>query len=231
MRTLGPAGAVLSTLIAVTVFGVVGGLYALYFATQVAGSSPGNMTSFLAAHGDAFALAGILGALAGSLALVVVALLTGVRFADQWPMRIDGPRLARWLLAGGAAFVVLIPLTALLGDARGAKVYVEAYRSATAPWLMGVAIALAGPVFEELAVRGLLLPAFARTRLGVRGAVVLTALVWALAHAGRHPAAIATLFAFGLLLGAARASTNSMTTPIAMHVAWNGALVALLATT
>jgi membrane protease YdiL (CAAX protease family) len=84
-----------------------------------------------------------------------------------------------------------------------------------------LAIGLLGPIAEELAFRGVLLGALRRTRLGIYGAIALTAAVWASIHMQYEPATLALIFIDGLVLGAARHYTRSLYVPIFMHVMGN----------
>jgi membrane protease YdiL (CAAX protease family) len=84
------------------------------------------------------------------------------------------------------------------------------------------------PIWEELLFRGLLIAGLQPTRLGASGAVLVSAAVWALIHGQYDFYGIATIFACGLLFGAARLRTGSILVPIAMHVVQNA--LALLET-
>jgi membrane protease YdiL (CAAX protease family) len=59
------------------------------------------------------------------------------------------------------------------------------------------------------------------SRLGASGAVLLSALAWASIHGQYDWYGIVTIFALGLLLGAARVRTRSVVTPLVMHIAAN----------
>ena len=84
-----------------------------------------------------------------------------------------------------------------------------------------VAVGVLGPIAEELIFRGVLYGRLARSRLGVPGAIVVSALVWGMIHYTYTPGVIALLVFDGLLLGTARWQTRSVITPILMHVVWN----------
>lgn len=84
-----------------------------------------------------------------------------------------------------------------------------------------IGVGILGPVMEEFIVRGLLFGYLARTKIDMRLGIVILAAGWSLMHISYTPAVIAVIFAFGLLLGAARLKTKSVYVPIAMHIAWN----------
>jgi membrane protease YdiL (CAAX protease family) len=80
-----------------------------------------------------------------------------------------------------------------------------------------LAIGILGPIAEELAFRGLLMKVLSRTRLGVAGAIVITAAIWSLIHLQYAPVLLTIIFIDGLTLGLARYRTKSLYVPIAMH--------------
>ena len=80
-----------------------------------------------------------------------------------------------------------------------------------------LAIGVAGPVVEELIVRGLLFHKIAGTRLGPIGAIVAGALFWALVHVQYDAATLVLIFLDGLVLGLARFRSRSTLVPMVMH--------------
>ncbi len=125
------------------------------------------------------------------------------------------PVLARWL---GLMLLLLAAsdtLTWLMGRPIVPPFVMQAYATADPPWLAWFAFVVAAPVFEELFFRGFLFQGLAR--LGGAGAVALTALVWSLLHLQYDWYGILTVFAIGLVLGAARLVTGSLLTAIALH--------------
>lgn len=86
------------------------------------------------------------------------------------------------------------------------------------------AVVVVAPWAEEMIFRGLLF-GLARERLGRRGAVVATAVLFGLVHGGWR---IPGMVLMGLALGYARARTRSLAAPITMHMLNNAAAVALM---
>jgi hypothetical protein len=84
-----------------------------------------------------------------------------------------------------------------------------------------LAVAVAGPVLEELVFRGMLFGLLLRTRLGAAGAILLTSLAWAPLHWDYSWQVIFIIFGEGLILGLARWRTGSLYVPIGLHIAWN----------
>jgi len=97
----------------------------------------------------------------------------------------------------------------------------EAYENAGARPLLLVAVAVGAPFFEEVFFRGFLFEGLSRSRIGAWGAIVATAVVWALVHLQYDPYEMFSVFVLGLIFGYARVRTGSLVTPMAMHALAN----------
>ena len=84
-----------------------------------------------------------------------------------------------------------------------------------------LAIGVLGPIAEELVFRGLLMSVLRRTRIGVYGAVFVTAALWSMVHIQHDLAILALIFIDGIVLGLARHFTRSVYVPIVMHISGN----------
>jgi membrane protease YdiL (CAAX protease family) len=84
-----------------------------------------------------------------------------------------------------------------------------------------LAIGVLGPIAEELAFRGLLMTWLRRTKLGIFGAIFISAAAWSLMHLQYAPILLLLIFIDGLVLGSARHFCRSIYVPIAMHIAGN----------
>ena len=83
-------------------------------------------------------------------------------------------------------------------------------------------VVLAAPLTEEIMFRGALFSGIATSRLGRTGAVLITAALWALAHAGGAPwLFVAVLFMMGIALGLLLLRFGSLWVTIACHASWN----------
>jgi membrane protease YdiL (CAAX protease family) len=134
----------------------------------------------------------------------------------------------KWLAYLAIAIVLSDGLTTMLGKPIVPEVMARLYESSEPAWLIWFALIFAAPLFEEFFFRGFLFRGFRHSYLGTIGAVVMTAALWALVHLQYDAYGIATIFALGLLLGAARARTGSLAVPLLMHALAN--LVALVET-
>lgn len=164
-------------------------------------------------------------------ALIWVAVLLRRGADPRRALALGPPRptaLAGWLLAT----VVLIVISDLVSVGLGRQIVpdfmTEIFASTSATVLLWTAVVVAAPCFEELFVRGFLLEGLRRGRLGPAGAVVVVSMFWAGVHLQYEVYEIATIFLFGLVLGAARLAGRSLWLPIAMHVLVN--LVATIET-
>ena len=130
-----------------------------------------------------------------------------------WLCLIGGPLLAfglnflaQWLKAP----VVKPPFDDLLFDRRWQFVY-------------GVAAVLAGPLAEELAFRGFMLPLFAKW-FGTAAGIVVTGIVFALAHGQQDKwlwQYVALLAMVGTVFGVARWKYSSTMASMVLHASFN----------
>jgi membrane protease YdiL (CAAX protease family) len=132
----------------------------------------------------------------------------------------------RWVefATAGKAVVALLAfiavtdgLTYLLGRPIVPEFMDKVYATAGFLPLLVFALVVAAPVFEELFFRGFMHRGLAAGRLGNTGAVVVTALCWAVIHLQYDWYGIATIFLMGLLLGAVRVRTGSTALTILLH--------------
>ena len=97
--------------------------------------------------------------------------------------------------------------------------------TATNPVMLWLSLIVFTPIFEETLFRGFLFEGFRHSRIGVIGAVILTAFLWAISHVQYDTYGIAQIFVLGIVLGIVRFKTGSLWSTISMH-----ALINLIAT-
>jgi membrane protease YdiL (CAAX protease family) len=171
------------------------------------------------------------------LALMVVSQLTSIALiwllAGRANMRPDTLQFRQaalsWLgcLAAGLLIVLATSLLELGMNALGrfdpvgeTRMLWEGLRS---PYWLGtviVAVVLA-PIWEELAFRGFLLTALAKTRLGIVGGGLITNTLWTLMHLQYSPAGMASVFLAGLMLTWIMWRTSSIRACIVAHAVIN----------
>lgn len=87
--------------------------------------------------------------------------------------------------------------------------------------VMDYSCAVAAPVFEELFFRGFFFRGIQQSRLGNVGAVLITSFFWSIIHVQYDLPLIIWIFLLGILLGIARARSNSTYLTIALHALLN----------
>ncbi len=129
------------------------------------------------------------------------------------------PVIGFWLLVVCGCIVISMLVTTILDIQPG-----DMMQSVAGSRHLGLflVIVFLVPVVEEVVFRGYLFRAWRYTKLGLRGTLVLTSVLFALMHGGQYPVIIlAFLFLLSVLLGLAREKTGSIWPPVAMHVGNN----------
>lgn len=156
----------------------------------------------------------------GSNAAEVLALRAPV--AGPWQLALVAAAFMTIGTIVGSAVEWLAP-AASLGAAR---VFLEFARTSGWP-LVFVVGCIGAPVSEEILLRGFLLPALARSRLGFWGAAGVTSALFAAAHAFQYALVLLIpIFVVGMILAWALRRTGSLYVTIGLHGLHNG--VALL---
>lgn len=160
--------------------------------------------------------------------LVMIAVLHAayflyVRWIERRPLLEFAPRVAlQHTLLGLVIGAGLFALTVLLIWLTGGYEIVRINGWSHA-WPMFV-LSLRSGYAEELFIRGILFR-ISEESLGTTGALVLSAAIFGLAHAGNPGATFVSSAAIaleaGILLAAAFVFTRTLWTPIAIHFAWN----------
>ena len=135
---------------------------------------------------------------------------------------VSWPTMGRWVLLGVGAAFAIDTLTSLVGRPQVPDFMIDAYLSSAgfAP-LLWIAVVVAAPLFEELFFRGFVFEGLRYSRLGPIGAILVTALAWALLHLQYDAFDDAIVFVMGVLLGVARLRTGSTRATYALHALWN----------
>lgn len=113
--------------------------------------------------------------------------------------------------------VVIDLISSLLHEQKIPEVMLKVYSSADPRWPLWLAIIIAAPIFEEIAFRGFIFKGLAASRLRWSGATLITSLLWAAIHLQYDRYEVSVIFALGLVLGAARALTNSILLTMWLH--------------
>lgn len=97
------------------------------------------------------------------------------------------------------------------------SVLIETYRTSVYPPLLWLAVVVMAPFFEEIFFRGFLYKGLSRMRSKEMGAVLLTALLWAVIHTQYETYEIMQVFVLGLVLGLSRWKSKSIYPPLFLH--------------
>jgi len=112
-------------------------------------------------------------------------------------------------------------ITFLLGRPLVPDFMFNVYQTAASKALLWIALVVAAPVSEEIFFRGFLFYGIQNTRLGSKGAIILSSLIWAPLHMQYDTYNLAAIMVLGLLLGYARWKGRSVYIPIVMHALMN----------
>jgi CAAX protease family protein len=172
------------------------------------------------ANGDALVAAAL------TSTLICVPLVFGLagHAQDRWHFLRIQRTSARAMLVWCGVLIAVVAVNDLLTLSMGRPivpdVMVETF-SAANPIFLFVALTLFAPLFEEVFFRGFLYSGL--EAIGARGwvPVVTTAALWSVLHVQYDLYGIVSIFVMGLLLGAARRSTDSILPCLAMHCAGN----------
>ncbi len=144
----------------------------------------------------------------------------------QWRIAPVAPAFYRaltgWLMVTPLVLLTSWLINVWVGDQGGSNPLLEIVLSSKDPlallFLLGTTVLLA-PLFEELIFRGALLPVLAK-EFGVRWGVLISALIFAVAHLSVGEFAPLTVLGLGLAI--VRLSTGRLLPCIFMHSLWNG---------
>ena len=137
-----------------------------------------------------------------------------------WPGAISSA-VAGWLMVTPVVVATGWLLVRLVGDPGGSNPLLELVLGSKDPlalFLLGWTAVVFAPLFEETIFRGALLPVLAK-RWGTAGGVVLSALLFAMAHISIGELAPLTVLGVGLAL--LRVSTGRLLPSVLMHALWN----------
>lgn len=198
------------------------------------GSTSAFVNAFVlkAVQGDPAFWSIVAGAVAGCGAIALfIKLKRGATVSDYVCIRpVPWRTLAMWIGALLAFRGVAWVLVEAFAIDFGSNMMVHFFDTAKSPWVVWLALVFAAPVFEETFFRGFLLRGFEMSRVGVRGAVILTSALWAAIHLQYNFYGMAFIACMGVLLGIARVSSHSIVLPMILHALSNSLSLAFIAT-
>ncbi len=162
-----------------------------------------------------------------ALTLLVIKLKRGSILKEYLALNpVSLKSLVTWIGIGAVVLVLVQIVFSIIPQMMGVEINIgdvaAEMGSADIPFLYVFAIVILAPLFEEVLFRGFLFKGLISTRLGAFGTIAITAFIFAIIHAQYDAIVLANVFTIGLLLGYARYKTNSLLTPLILHILLNG---------
>lgn len=129
--------------------------------------------------------------------------------------------LSKWCLIFILFAACFDTLTFLINRPIIPEFMVSMYKTAYFTPLLWLAFIIVAPLTEEIFFRGFLFKGIKNSKIGPVGAIIITSLAWSALHTQYDAYGIVVIFLGGLLLGFARAKSNSIYPPVVMHVLQN----------
>jgi membrane protease YdiL (CAAX protease family) len=188
------------------------------------------LESFGAYEGMAAAISTVASAIiCGILIFAIIKARRGASFSEYLGFRRISLKSVLVMLAVTAGFLALSAvLVELMKIPEDSDFIVGIYSTSVSPVLLWAALVVFAPFFEEALFRGFLFEGFRQSRIGVIGAIILTALLWALSHVQYNYYGIVTILVLGIILGVVRQKTGSLFGPMLIHAVNNAAALLLL---
>ena len=152
----------------------------------------------------------------------------GQPFWESLGWRLSPARLAGSFVSGAAVAIGLIFVSVFLQKPAGDSPMQDLLNHQTTLILVGIFSTTLGPLCEELAFRGFLMPLFAQT-FGIAAGILLAAVPFALAHAPQYAYSwrhVALIGLAGVAFGWHRFSTGSTASATVMHSGYNSVIFA-----
>jgi membrane protease YdiL (CAAX protease family) len=209
-------------------------LIEVIFAIKTVISNPGISSSQLInnlSNGNILAITIIISALIGiGFTILFAKIRKGISLKEYLALR--PIKITTVFIMFGVVIALLIisaVATSGLSQSKFTNQMVQAYQSSTMPAFIWIAVVFFAPVFEEIFFRGFLFAGFRNSRVGIIGAILLTAVLWALLHATQYGIwELLVIFGLGVAFGVVRWRTNSLFASLSMHSMWN--LIAMVQT-
>ncbi len=221
------------TLLIFLAYSIAQGLVLFLFYQSAHPSGPPEGFTFFLAHTERYgfmlAAATVVAAPIGILLTLAVARFrSGPTLYEYFGLyAVSARSMGLWLAGTLAVMMAAQALTFFFEEPATPEFMVRAWRTAGSPTLLGVALVIGAPLFEEILFRGLLLRGAMRSFSG-GWAVFVASLPWALAHGQYEPYHMAQVFLLGLWFGYSYLRTGSLVPAILMHAFVN--LLALVYT-
>jgi len=203
-----------------------------FFVLKMAANPAGGLPDFasLASNGAVISFAILASTIAGvGVTYVFIGLRRGAGFKDYLGLTgITGKTVIVLLGATAALIAVSEGADTLFAKSGNTRFMIDAYESSGSPLLLGVALVVFAPAFEEIFFRGFLFVGLTPSRIGPARTILLTAVIWSMLHIQYDLFGMATILVMGIFLGIVRFKTGSLWSTLLIHSFWN--LVAVVET-
>ncbi|MDF7800430.1 type II CAAX endopeptidase family protein [Pontiellaceae bacterium B1224] len=133
---------------------------------------------------------------------------------------VSGKAMLPWM-GGVIGLMMLFGIIRHFSGETDAGVMEELFKI-TNPHLLLVTMVFGAPLVEELFFRGFMFRGLEASKMGAKGAVIITTLLWVLIHGLQYDLGqLLYLLLLGLLLGFARLRTGAVCLPLSLHVVNN----------
>jgi hypothetical protein len=223
-RVWGPWATIAWTILIVILFVVTQSLVVIVFIVMAAMGNESSdriaqMARSLAMNGLVLSVATFSTTLICSAAIVgIVKLKRGSKLTHYLGLiRPNGGQLLRWAVVTMGFCVTFNLISSLLKRPIRPEYMTKLYTSIGSPWILWLAVIVAGPLFEELFFRGFVIKGLAESRLRWQGAVLISSGLWSLIHLQYSGYELVWVFLLGLILGVARVKTGSTLLTFLLH--------------
>jgi len=181
--------------------------------------------------GLVFSLAIITSTVIGLLLVAVFIRIQGsVSLADYLGWKPIRPRIIlRLVLISVVMLAAVLIIGGIIGDDGDASFTTELYGNSGNVPLFWLAVIFFAPLFEEVFFRGFLFVGLRASRAGPVTAIIITSLLWAIMHLQYNLFGIAQILSIGIIMGIVRHKTDSLWSPLIIHILWNAAAVISMA--
>ena len=206
-------------------------IFGVFFAIQQYASNPNldliQLVQSLVTNGFLLSLATIVSALAGVGVIVLfIRLRKGISVYDYLGLKSFSKKTLVVLIGIGALLIAASSgLDRIFPQSQNSNFTIDAYNTAGWAPLLGIAVVIFAPLFEESFFRGFLFVGLLRSPLGPIGTIILTAASWAALHIQYDLYGILSILVLGIVLGIVRLKTGSLWTTLILHSLWNLAAI------
>jgi uncharacterized protein len=188
---------------------------------------PLKMIKDLTSNGLLLSLATIISAVAGAGAIILfIKMRKGLSISEYLGLKSLSKKNILFIIGIG---ILLIAVSSVLDrffpQSQNANFTIDAYNTAVSPVLLGIAVVIFAPLFEEGFFRGFLFVGLQKSRLGAIGTIILTSAMWAALHIQYDLYGILSILVLGIVLGIVRFKTGSLWATLLLHALWNLAAI------